>query len=98
MKLPEIFNCGFSQLNLSQQHALEAKNSSGILDCIRNSLASRTRAEIVSLYLAVVSPHLESHVLFWLLTTKKPSRSWSESREGQYSWGRVWNTIPVRSS
>lgn len=44
MKHIEIFNFGFSltcQLNMSQQSAQEAKNASGILDCISNSVVSR---------------------------------------------------------
>ncbi|TRZ26927.1 hypothetical protein HGM15179_000168 [Zosterops borbonicus] len=60
-----------SQLNMIQQCAQMARKANGILACIKNSAASRTRAGTVLMYSAPVGPHLQYHIQFGVHHYKK---------------------------
>jgi len=53
------------KLGMSQQHALADQEANGILDCIKRSVASRTRKVILPLCAVLVRPHVEYCIQMW---------------------------------
>ena len=71
---PEERDLGVSvdeRFNMSWQCVLAAWKANCILDCIRRSVTSRLREVILSLYSALMSPHLKHCVQFWSPQHKK---------------------------
>ena len=79
-----------STLTMSQQRALTAKKANSLLDCIRESIASRSRALIFSLCSALVRH-------FWGPSTRETRTYWSKSSEGLWRWSSDWSICRVRT-
>lgn len=59
-----------TKLNMSQQHTIAA-NKDNILGCTRKIIANKSRDVIVALCSALMKPHMECCVQFWVSQYKR---------------------------
>ena len=57
--------------NMNWQFALAAQKANCIQGCPKSNLTSRSREVILLLYSALMKPHLEYFIQFWILQHKK---------------------------
>ncbi|KAJ7400956.1 hypothetical protein BTVI_100231 [Pitangus sulphuratus] len=80
------------KLSMRQQGVLVAKKASGILKCIRKSIASRLRKVILSLYSPLERSHLECCVQVWAPQDKRDMELleqvwWMATKTMRFSYG-----------
>ena len=81
-----------NKLTMSQQRALVAKKASGILGCIKRSVASRSRKVLLPL----VRPHLEYCIQFWAPHFKKDEELLKRVQRRATKMRRDWSISPTR--
>ncbi|PKU33847.1 hypothetical protein llap_15848 [Limosa lapponica baueri] len=82
------------KLNMSQQSALTAQKPNCILGCIKRSMASRLREEILLLYYSLMRPHLVYCIHLWSPQYKKDMDLLEQFQRRATKMG--WNTSPVK--
>jgi len=74
---------------MSQQCVLAAQRANRILGCIKRSVASRSREEILPLCSALVSPHLSPASSSGAPSTGETRSCWSRSRREAQKYQRT---------
>ncbi|KAJ7427720.1 hypothetical protein WISP_04489 [Willisornis vidua] len=81
------------RLDMCHQCALAAQRAKFVLDCIRNSIGSRLREEILPLYSTLLRSHLEYCIQLWYPQHRKEidiaptGKSPQECHQGDYRNG-----------
>jgi len=100
--LGNLIHFGFNRYNndlwtiLSNPEESNPFPNASLLDCIKRSMASRSREEILPLCSILVRPHLQSCIQLWSLNTGKTWSCWSGSRGGHRNDLRAGTPSPMR--
>lgn len=85
-----------NKLNMSQKCTLMAKNTNGILRCIRNSVASMLREVILYLYTALVGNIWCAGSISGNSSIRKIQTYWGSSSNRPRRWLRHWSIFMRR--
>jgi len=81
---------------MSRQCVLTAQKANCILGCIKSSIVSRSREEVLPLCSALVRPHLESCVQLWSPQHRKDMDLLEQVQRRPQTRSEGWNTSPMR--
>ncbi|GAB0175818.1 cAMP-dependent protein kinase inhibitor alpha [Grus japonensis] len=85
------------KLDMSWQCALAAQKAKCILGCIKSSMISRSREEILPLCSALVIPHLEYCIQLWGAQYKKDMELLEGVQRRPRRCSEGWSTSPMKT-